>query len=165
MAQVHVKEITVNSGEVKFSNQPAMFTSMGIGSCVVLFIYEPWKKIGGVAHIMLPGDDKSHLTAKRALFANTAPSYLVSRLVECGAAPSDLKAKIVGGGNMFDWADAEGFRDLGKANVEQVKRELIKNKIYLAAEESGGDYGKTVKCCTSTGHVYIKNENVQQKVI
>ena len=165
MNSVKLKEIVVNSGEVRFSSKPAVFTSTGIGSCVVLFIYDPRKKIGGVAHIMLPGTETSLLTTRRAMFANTAPSYLASRLIESGADPAHLKAKIIGGGNMFDWADANDMRDLGKNNIEQVKRELLKEKIYLAAEEIGGTSGKTVKCYTDTGQVHIKNDKVQAKVI
>lgn len=165
MDYTRVKEIVVNSGEVKYSSQPVIFSSTGIGSCVVLFIYEPWMKIGGVAHIMLPGDDSSKLSTKKAMFANTAPGYLVQRLVEYGAEVQDLKAKIVGGANLFEWADAHDMRNLGRYNIEVVKRELLKHKVYLAAEEIGGSSGKTVKCCTSTGRVYIRNDKVQVKVI
>jgi chemotaxis protein CheD len=165
MERIALKEIKVNTGEVKVSSTPAVFTSKGIGSCVVLFIYDPRKKIGGVAHIMLPGTQTSMLTMRKAMFANTAPSYLTSRLVENGADPAHLKAKIIGGGNMFDWADAEGMRNLGMKNIDQVKRELLRQKIYLAAEEIGGNSGKTVRCYTDTGQVHIKNDKAREKVI
>lgn len=164
MLRTPVKEALVNSGELRFSSLPAMFVCSGIGSCVVLFIYDAKKKIGGVAHIMLPGDESNKLTTRKALFANTAPSYLASKLIELGADPGSLKAKIVGGGNMFEWAQAEGFRDLGRYNVEQVKRELLKEKIYLAAEVSGGTR-KTVRCCTLTGNVYVKRDQAREMII
>ena len=165
MNSISLKEILVGSGEVKFSSRPAVFISNGIGSCVVLFIYDPWKKMGGVAHIMVPGTGTSILSTRKAMFANTAPAYLVSRLVDNGADPADLKAKIIGGGNMFDWAEAEDMRNLGQNNIDQVKRELLKQKIYLAAEEIGGSRSKTVKCFTDTGQVFIKNDKVRPKVI
>lgn len=164
MIRTPVKEILVNSGELRFSSMPAMFVSSGIGSCVVLFIYDPKKKIGGVAHIMLPGDESNRLTTRKALFANTAPAFLASKLTEMGADPASLKAKIIGGGNMFDWAEAEGFRDLGRYNVEQVKRELLKERIYLAAEVSGGSR-KTVRCCTLTGNVYVRKDQAREMII
>lgn len=165
MNSLELKEIIVKSGEVKFSSQPAVFTSTGIGSCVVLFIYDPKRKIGGVAHIMLPGKETDRVVIRKAVFANTAPAYLVEKLVENGAERVNLRAKIIGGGNMFHWADAEGMRNLGRSNIEQVKRELLKEKIYLAAEESGGSSGKTVKCFTHNGQVHIKNDMVKAKVI
>lgn len=165
MNALRLKEIVVKSGEVKFSGQPAVFTSTGIGSCVVLFMYDPRKKIGGVAHIMLPGKDTDRLAIRKAVFANTAPAYLAEKLVENGADRVNLRAKIIGGANMFQWADAEEMRNLGRSNIEQVKRELLKEKIYLAAEECGGSSGKTVKCFTHNGQVHIKNEKVQAKVI
>jgi chemotaxis protein CheD len=164
ISKLVTREIVVHSGEVRFSDHPAVFVSPGVGSCVILFIYEPWKKIGGVAHIMVPGDSTSKFSTHRALFANTAPAFLIDRLKEYGAEPGRLKAKIIGGGNMFDWAEADGLRNLGRYNIEQVKRELIKSRIYLAAEEVGGG-GKTVKCCTSTGNVYIKSDRTEAKTI
>lgn len=164
MIHAGTKEIVVNSGEVKYSDTPVIFSSTGIGSCVVLFIYDPRKKTGGVAHIMLPGNESSRLSTRKALFANTAPGFLVGRLKELGSEAVNLKAKIIGGGNMFDWAEADKMRNLGRHNIEQVKRELLKHNIYLAAEEIGGSYGKTVKCCISTGRVYI-NEKIEAKII
>lgn len=159
-----VREITVNTGEVKCSAKSVVFLSRGVGSCIVLFIYDRIRRNGGVAHIMLPGHS---LYDKRinCLYADNAVTNLVEMLKEHGSEICNLKAKIIGGANLFEWADAEEMKDLGKINIEKVKKELIRNKIYLAAEEVGGSDGKTVKCYTESGIVKIKYQVVKEKVI
>jgi chemotaxis protein CheD len=158
------KEILVNTGEVKFSNGPAVFSSRGIGSCIVLFIYDPKRKNGGVAHIMLPSDAPSAPESK-FLFADKAVGDLLQKLTAEGSMIPNLKAKIVGGANMFEWAEADELKDLGKTNIEKVKKELLKHRVYLAAEAVGGSAGKTVKCYTDTGKVHINYQMIKEEVI
>jgi chemotaxis protein CheD len=164
MDRTTLKEIVVNTGEVKYSRYPVIFSSTGVGSCVVVFIYDVKRKIGGVAHIMLPILTQFS-NENVGLFANTSTSLLISKLVDCGAETSTLKAKIIGGANIFDWAEGCEFSGLGKRNIENVKRELLRQKVYLAAEEVGGTAGKTVKCCTNTGQVLIKSEKFKETII
>src|SRR4030042_1539507 len=49
------KIIDVNTGEVKAAVEKGILRSVGIGSCVVVAAYNLRRKIGGMAHIMLPG--------------------------------------------------------------------------------------------------------------
>jgi chemotaxis protein CheD len=164
MPAIAAREIIVNTGEVKYSSYPVIFSSTGVGSCVVVFIFDARRKIGGVAHIMLPRPTEFS-GENVGLFANTSTSLLISSLINCGAEASTLSAKIIGGANIFEWAEGCGLSGLGKRNIENVKRELLRQKIYLAAEEVGGTNGKTVKCCTNTGKVFIKSEKIKERII
>ena len=49
------KIIDVNTGQVKAAVGKGILRSVGIGSCVVVAAYNLSRKIGGMAHIMLPG--------------------------------------------------------------------------------------------------------------
>ncbi|RYE22235.1 MAG: chemotaxis protein CheD [Sphingobacteriales bacterium] len=159
------KEITVNMGEIKFSHKPAVFSCSGLGSCVLLFVYEPNSTISGVAHIMLPDSSSARDADNKALYADTSTKLLIQKLLSIGATQEKLKAKIVGGANLFSWANSHQMARLGEYNIDRVKTELIKNKIYIAAEEVGGTMYKTARCHSLTGKIVIKVEKDHEKVI
>ncbi len=51
-----MKEIIyVNTGEVTVGGSDVVLNSGAIGSCVVITAFDPVNKIGGMAHVMLPG--------------------------------------------------------------------------------------------------------------
>lgn len=47
--------IDVQTGEVKASRQNIVLCSKAIGSCIAVVAYDSAKKIGALAHVMLPG--------------------------------------------------------------------------------------------------------------
>jgi len=49
------KKIMIIVGEGVVSRAPTVFSSVGLGSCVVIILYDAKRCIGGLAHIMLPG--------------------------------------------------------------------------------------------------------------
>ena len=56
--------IAVGMGEVKVAKFPDSLAAYGVGSCVIVFMYDPKTKCGGGAHIMLPdssGLDKNKI--------------------------------------------------------------------------------------------------------
>lgn len=156
-------EITVTTGEIRYASAPAVLSSVGIGSCILLFLYDPKLKIGGVAHIMLPENDGKSESA--GLYADTGVSTLICELEHLGSHVSQLRAKIVGGANLFTWSSVPELKDLGKFNIDRVRKELIKKKVYIAVEEIGGTDGKKVSCCLSTGKVFIIHKNQIEKII
>ena len=151
-------------GEIKYSHKPAVFSCNGLGSCVLLFVYEPNSTISGVAHIMLP-DSSAGAVDNKALYADTSTRLLIQKLLALGATQEKLKAKIVGGANLFSWASSHQMTRLGENNIEKVKYELIRNRIYIAAEEVGGTMYKTARCNSITGQIINKVEKDHEKVI
>jgi chemotaxis protein CheD len=152
-------------GEIKSSRKPAVFSCSGLGSCVMLFVYDASTAIGGVAHIMLPNYVRTDTGMGHGHYANTSPSILIQQLLASGANPARLRAKIVGGANVFSWATSDHMTELGRENFERVRKTLLENKIYIAAEEMGGPGYQSVRCNTSTGEVTIKTDKETLKVI
>lgn len=160
------QEITVNAGEIKCSNKPAVFHCMGIGSCVVLFMYELNTTIGGVAHMMLPRYVVTqNAGSNRALYADTSPRILMEKLIARGANRELLKAKLIGGANLFGFADSPQMADLGNDNITRVKKALQVNRIYLAAEALGGSEYKSAHISLATGQVRVRAEAEKEIVI
>ena len=55
MAQV----IKVGMADLKVSLHPSVLVTLGLGSCVGVGLYEPYSRIIGMAHIMLPSSLQS----------------------------------------------------------------------------------------------------------
>lgn len=149
--------IRVGMGEYKTAKAPALLVSFGLGSCVGVALYDGAKKIGGLAHIMLPD---SSLTGKRDFnpgkFADTAIDCLIAELRDKGANTKKLVAKIAGGAQMFQLKSENSVMMIGKRNVEAVRRKLNQLNIDLIAEDVEGNYGRTIEFCCETGELTVK---------
>jgi chemotaxis protein CheD len=154
---------SVSVAEIKVSNDSGILASYGLGSCIAVAMYDPLKKVGGLAHVMLPesrGRDSEETPGK---FADVAVSRLVEELVRLGARRNGLRCKIAGGSQMFDIpsdnerAAKSPHTHIGARNVERVRRELERLRIPLVGEDTGGNYGRSVKFDTSTGEVEVKS--------
>jgi chemotaxis protein CheD len=147
--------IPVGMGELKIARHPSSLVVYGIGSCVILALYDKKNKIGGFSHVMLPdssGIDKEKLNP--AKFADTAVPLLYQKMGEEGALKSMLVAKLIGGAEMFP--PTEDFSsNIGKENVEAVKRALQSLQIPIEAEDTGGSRGRSIEFDLETGVVKL----------
>jgi len=158
--------VSVGVAELKVSEGSGILASYGLGSCVAVAMYDPLRKVGGLAHVMLPESRGTAHEETPGKFANTAVSQLVEELMRIGARRTGLRCKIVGGSQMFDIpgnnqrsaGSLSGTQaHIGARNVEGVKRELEKLRIPLVGEDTGGNYGRSVRFDTSTGDVEVKS--------
>jgi len=120
-----------------------------------------------MAHVMLPSSAISRdARLNRAKYADTAVPELVRRLVETGARVSRLVAKLAGGAQMFLLASplADTMR-IGPRNVEACKEALQLFHIPIEAEDTGGNYGRTIELDCSTGLVYVRSVQAGEKVL
>ncbi|MDN5330922.1 MAG: chemotaxis protein CheD [Tepidanaerobacteraceae bacterium] len=149
--------IRVGMGEYKTAKAPALLVSFGLGSCVGVALYCGAKKIGGLAHIMLPD---SSLTGKSDFnpgkFADTAIDLLILEMRNKGANTKKLVAKIAGGAQMFQLKSENSVMMIGKRNVEAVRKKLSELNIDLIAEDVEGNYGRTIEFCCDTGKLTVK---------
>ena len=146
----------VGMGEMLVTDSPnAVITCIGLGSCVAVCAYDSHLKIGGMAHIVLP---QNHgLPGNNPLkFADTAVPLLFEEMVKRGSIKSRLIVKMAGGAQM---TLAPGLRDTfktGERNLAQILLVLQRENIALAAADTGGNVGRTVKMYIGTGQVTVK---------
>lgn len=166
---------SVGVAELKTSNNSVVMASFGLGSCVAIAMFEPYKKVGGLAHVMLPESRGKERERNPAKFADTAVRLLVDELVRRGARLRNIRCKIVGGSQMFEILGSSGRGDgseenskpknIGARNVEAVKQALKEMGVPLIGEDTGGNYGRTVRFNTSTGEVEVSSINHGRTVI
>ena len=157
------RNITIKMGEGAVNNAPQIISSQGIGSCVVVTIYDPRRKMGGMAHIMLPDSNGVNGQDFPYHYADTAITALVGKLRSMGAVQRNMVAKITGGAQMFICSNGSG-PGIGKQNVSSVRRILDRELIPLSGEEVGGSCGRNVEFYLDSGKVIIKTVGKKEDV-
>ena len=157
--------IKVGMADLKSCKLPDALTTLGLGSCVGIVLYDPVSKVSGLAHVMLPDSTKITNNSNIAKFADTAIDQLIKDMVKLGALPSRLVSKIAGGAQMFSFSSKNELMRIGDRNVEATKAKLQKLKIPILAEETGKNYGRTIEFYSETGDLKIKTIGKDIKII
>ncbi len=156
--------IPVGMSQLKTAKSPALLAVYGIGSCIILSIYDAVRQIGGIAHIMLPDSTGMDMSSVNPIkFADTAVPALIEAVLDEGAIKKALEAKIFGGSEMFP--PTEDFTNtIGRDNTKAVKAVLRKHNIPLKSEDTGGNHGRSIEFDLSSGivKVYIVGEEVKE---
>jgi chemotaxis protein CheD len=150
--------IKVGMADLNIAAGGAVLRTMGLGSCVGLTLYDPFIKLGGMAHIMLPSSEIAREGQfNTAKYADTAIPELIKLMTNNGAVARRLAAKLAGGAQMFAFAAGGDSMRIGPRNVEAAKLALEKFGVPLAAEDTGGNYGRTVELDTRSGVYSIRS--------
>lgn len=155
--------IKVGMADYKVGRYPASLISYGLGSCVGIALYDPVTKIGGLAHIMLPDSKQARSTENPAKFADTALPKMLDDLLKLGAGKTRLTAKIAGGAQMFSFTNTTDIMRVGERNAEAVRAILKQLDIRLLADDTGGNYGRTVELKLDTGIFRVKTIDKGEK--
>lgn len=144
----------VKIGEIYVAVEEGVLFTIGLGSCVAVALYDPGKKIGGLAHVMLPEVNLLHASPGR--FAPSAVANLVGMMISAGARKRGIYARIAGGAAMFkDVLPNEGVR-LGERNVTAVKAALSSASIPLRGEDCGDSFGRSVFLNVNDGTLLVR---------
>jgi chemotaxis protein CheD len=145
--------ITVGVAQIRYSSSPSVLRTI-LGSCVGICIYDRVKKIGGMAHVLLPTSQKVNINPEK--YADTAIPLLVRELLKEGARKENMSAKITGGASMFKFGSNIALGQIGDRNVEQTKVELQKLGIPILVEDVGGSLGRVIDFHLNDGHMKVK---------
>lgn len=159
-----MNEIIVPVGVYAVSHNPSILTSIGLGSCVGIVIYAPKKRLGALAHAMLPWYNEGRDKNRPAKYVDTSIYLMVDELLKKGVKKREMTAKIVGGACMFSFAGS-GTMDIGKKNIKAAKETLKKEGIRLVAEDVGGTHGRTMYFDLRTGEVQIHTSGKETEVL
>ena len=87
-------KINVGMGEYKIASSPILLQTIGIGSCIAVCLYDAKKKIGGLAHILLPDSSKANKDVNELRFADKAIGAMLNSMKQKRC--SSITAKIFG---------------------------------------------------------------------
>ena len=156
--------IVVGMADLKVAKAPDILTTLGLGSCIGITLYDQAKKIGGMAHIMLPSY-KGFEGQNIAKFADSAIIELINQLGRIGAPRASLVAKIAGGAHMFGRSQNNDMLKIGERNAAAGLAILRQLSIPVKANDTGGSHGRTIELSLETGAIKIKTVGLGEKVI
>lgn len=148
--------IKVGMADLKTGRAPDILTTLGLGSCIGIALWDPTTKIGGLAHVMLPDSTKIRNNSNIAKFADTGIAELVRQMEVMGAPRKRLVAKIAGGARMFEVSGTTSVGNVGEKNALASKKKLRELGIRIVAEDTGLNYGRTVELNCENGDYVIK---------
>ena len=157
--------VHVGMAEYKICASPQKITTLGLGSCLGVVLYDSAVKICGMAHIMMPDSAKISYKFNRMKFADTCLQDMYRDLLRGGARPAGLIAKLAGGACMFSQNPRLDILNIGKQNVEGVHKVLKEWRIPIVSEDVGNTYGRTIEFDTVTGELLIHAATIGDRVI
>lgn len=158
------KIIKIGMADLNVATPPDVLQTCGLGSCVGVCLWDTITKVGGMAHVMLPSSSQGK-SGNDAKFADTAIPWLIEEMKKLGADKSRLTAKIAGGAQMFSFYSENDIMKIGERNVEAVKAVLAQLKIRIIAQDTGGNYGRTIEFYSDSNRLYIRTINLGEKFI
>jgi chemotaxis protein CheD len=157
--------IYVNSGEVKHGRPGATLNSGAIGSCVVVTVYDPNKKAGAMAHIMLPGraPDKLYPEKDNDLnkYSENAIESLTQQMTLLGSQINTMEACLVGGANVLK----RKGDSISNENILSIINLLAEKNIKIMARSVGGTERRTASFNIEKGCLYYTIGDSEEKLL
>ena len=155
---------SLRAGELRVLLAPARLVIHGLGSCVAVFVYDPGPRVGGMAHILLPGPP-GKATDRLGRYATTAVAAIVEESIRLGARRSALLAKVTGGSRMFPFDPGVPRPTVGDKNIEAALKALAEARVAVVASDVGGEHGRTVVADLSDGTLTITTVRSGPRVV
>ncbi len=140
----------VSTGEVKVCALSGRLRANALGSCVAISVYDRARKVGGMAHVMLPGRspaNKSH--NGRTRYLDDALAALLEAVGADHADPCAMEVCVAGGANVLR---REGD-NIGDENAAAALAGLEAQRIPVAAASTGGTRRRTMTLHLADGRV------------
>jgi chemotaxis protein CheD len=143
-----------------------VLVAYGVGSCVVVCMYDPVARVGGMLHALLPAAANGNEgTGSLARFVDRGTPLLIETLLDRGAAHGRLFAYLCGGARMFADPGLDDLASIGARNVQAAEDALHRAGIGVVAQATGGHVGRTVKLCVASGQVSIRAVGQSEQIL
>lgn len=139
-------------GDYKVVSDSGVIKTAGVGSCMVICLYDKQNKIGAMSHCMLPDRTSTDNSSEIGKYiAETIPK-MYEEMKRKGANSENIKAKLVGGASMFSIFD---HNKIGENNLTKAHEVLKDLKIPIKEEATGGSTGRRVSFDIYNGLVEV----------
>lgn len=144
------KLLDVQTGEVKVSRGKIILRSSAVGSCVVVVAYDAKLKVGGLAHIMLPGiAPAGRKASERSKYAVNGINAMLAKMTRLGCSRDDIGVVLVGGANVLQRKDDMTWKN----NIDSVLEALQQEQLKVRAQAIGGVRRRSVSLDLEHGAV------------
>jgi len=154
-------EIFVNSGEAKACRGEGILQASAIGSCVAVAAYDPDSAVGGMAHVMLPGESPGPDPSVKTKYAKDAVEEMMQMMSNLGAMEARIHVCLIGGGNVL----GDGHDSPGPDIVRSLIEILGKKGITPIAMEVGGMQRRSCALHVARGRVTYTVGDSEQRTL
>lgn len=148
--------LAVGLGEIQVSRDPQdQLVAYGLGSCVAVAMHDPAARIAGLLHAVLPErpQEAAPLCPK---YVDAGIQALLEQVEALGAVRFRLHVRLVGGANMLALANAGLALNIGERNIAIARSTLAGLRLRVAAEDVGGNKGRTVRLSVADGRMTVR---------
>jgi chemotaxis protein CheD len=142
-----------------------VISTIGLGSCVAIALYDRDTQIGALAHILLPSQAMSRETSNPAKFPETIVPLMLEQMRELGTRNARVVAKIVGGASMFGQLVNNSGINVGERNLLATREALAAAGVPIIAEDTGLDYGRSVYFHLADGRLEVRSLRKGDRVL
>ena len=150
-------EIVIRVADLNTGTAGDVLVTYGLGSCVAIILYDAARKVGGMAHIMLPSRSLARRDDVPGKTPQSAVPALLDRLTAAGANPRRISGRLVGGASLFAALSPPGSIQMGERNVVASREVLNQHGIPLIGEMVGGESGRSVWFHLEDGVVVVRS--------
>jgi chemotaxis protein CheD len=149
----------IHSGEINIGTDGVLVSSP-LGSCVAIILYDSTRRIGGMAHVMLPGkSSKNHLNKNR--YTVDAINSLLNKFYEFGTQNSDIQSCLIGGANVLKKKNDTIANEV----IDSVKKTISEKKIVIRASSLRGFERRSVILNIKSGTVFYTIGGSKEKLL
>lgn len=129
-------------------------SARGVGSCLVVSVWDRARREGGLAHLPLPRRPDPGAPAER--FVDSGLELLLERLRAQGSRLENLEVHAVGAAEILRRPGEPGVRTpLASSNIAALEVTLERLRLTLAGADVGGDRARNVLFEIETGTLSV----------
>ena len=151
----------VSSGQIVTGSKDEIITSSPLGSCVAVVAYDTKNKIGGMAHVMLPGKSYRENRCDKNKYVSDGINNLLNNLYESGTQNSNIEICLIGGANVLRKED--DF--IAETLVISVLKIIGEKKLKICTSSLGGFERRSARLYIETGTVCFSIGEGAEKVL
>jgi two-component system, chemotaxis family, protein-glutamate methylesterase/glutaminase len=143
-------------GEMHYAREATQISTL-LGSCVAVVLTDPLHRFGGMNHFLLP-DTMGSLPPGKC--GDQAVAMLLKMAAMAGSKPVDLRAAVVGGGQVVGHLGSiagAGLGDVGERNIAAARKALLAAGVRITRNDTGGMNGRRVRLRTDTGELVVES--------
>ncbi len=152
--------IDVQTGQVKIGQNNAILKSGPLGSCIAVVFFDATRKIGAMAHIMLPGKAPAKTKPReRTRYAVDAIDLLIDEMQRLGSTVMDIDVILIGGANVLQRPDDS----ICQTNINSVRRLIDEKELNVVAQALGGVDRMSASLDLAQGQIFYTEGNGTKK--
>lgn len=149
-----MEELFVNMGQICSFKAQGVLTTVGLGSCIGVTMYDAVAKVGVMGHIFLPQSRANDVGALPGKYADTGIPAMIEEAIRLGAQKSRLQVKLAGGANLFPNLSVNST-SIGEQNIAAVQKHLVQHGLTIQGKDVAGSHGRKMRFFIPDGKVTV----------